>query len=123
MVALDSNSPRIHDTSEQAPKGDGERDGLVLWGILLVLPNNVPSRFLAEQLTNTGKRQSSRQATLRDVGRVSELHKSDYTRSSGDRADNLKTPNWTVYFCSPKKILYVVKLAMGKVPRLSSEAT
>jgi hypothetical protein len=54
MVALDSNSPRIHDTSEQALKGDGERDGLVLWGILLVLPNNIPSRFLAEQLTNTG---------------------------------------------------------------------
>lgn len=49
MVALDSNGQRIHGTDEQAPKGDGERDGFVVWEILLVPPSNIPLHFLAEQ--------------------------------------------------------------------------
>jgi hypothetical protein len=60
-----------------------------------------------------GSRQPSRHAALTDADRVNEFHESGCMGSSGDRADNSKTANWTVYFCSSESILYVVKLAMG----------
>lgn len=55
IVALDSSGQRIHDTSEQAPKGDGERYGFVVWEILLVPPSNIPLHFLAEQTHKYGE--------------------------------------------------------------------
>lgn len=88
MVALDSSGQRIHDMNGLVLKEDGRRDSFVLWRIPLIPLDSALLHFLAEQLTNTGKRQFSDQAALRDADRVNELHESDYMGSGGDRVHN-----------------------------------
>jgi hypothetical protein len=111
MATLQSNGERIHDASEQASR-DGERNSFVLWGIPLVPLDSMLLHFLAEQLTNTGNRESSRHAALTGADRVMGFMKV-VTQDLVETQIIQAFPIGRYTFRSSESILYVVKLAIG----------